>query len=133
MAVSLAATNLSKKFDAFLALAPVSFELNTGEITILSGSNGSGKTTILKLLLRFYTPQKGEIKVGATYMDQIGYRYWRGQCCIVMQDGFFFSDSIAKNIVVADVRDVAIFPIFVLYRHFTCLSLRIYLNFVHEY
>jgi ATP-binding cassette subfamily B protein len=35
-------------------------------------------------------------------MDQIGYRYWRGQCGIVMQDGFIFSDTIAKNIAVAD-------------------------------
>ncbi len=73
-----------------------------GKTTAIVGMSGSGKTTILKLLLRFYTPQKGEIKVGATYIDQIGYRYWRGQCGIVMQDGFIFSDTIARNIAVAD-------------------------------
>ena len=73
-----------------------------GKTTAIVGMSGSGKTTILKLLLRFYIPQKGEIKIGATYIDQIGYRYWRGQCGIVMQDGFIFSDSIAKNIAVAD-------------------------------
>lgn len=70
--------------------------------TAIVGMSGSGKTTILKLLLRFYAPQQGDIKVGATYIDEIGYSYWRGQCGIVMQDGFIFSDTIAKNIAVAD-------------------------------
>lgn len=83
-------------------LKGVNLSIPEGKTTAIVGMSGSGKTTILKLLLRFYTPQKGEIKVGATYMDQIGYRYWRGQCGIVMQDGFIFSDSIAKNIAVAD-------------------------------
>lgn len=83
-------------------LKGVNLTIPEGKITAIVGMSGSGKTTILKLLLRFYTPQKGEIKVGATYLDQIGYRYWRGQCGIVMQDGFVFSDSIAKNIAVAD-------------------------------
>ncbi|KIA96910.1 ABC transporter ATP-binding protein [Pedobacter kyungheensis] len=73
-----------------------------GKTTAIVGMSGSGKTTILKLLLRFYLPQKGEIKVGSTHIDQISYRYWRGQCGVVMQDGFIFSDTIAKNIAVAD-------------------------------
>jgi ATP-binding cassette subfamily B protein len=73
-----------------------------GKTTAVVGMSGSGKTTILKLLLRFYAPQKGDLRIGATNLDQIGYRYWRGQCGTVMQDGFIFSDSIAKNIAVAD-------------------------------
>lgn len=73
-----------------------------GKTTAIVGMSGSGKTTILKLLLRFYVPQNGDIKVGATHLDQIGYGYWRRQCGTVMQDGFIFSDSIAKNIAVAD-------------------------------
>jgi len=83
-------------------LKGVDLNIPEGKTTAIVGMSGSGKTTILKLLLRFYTPQKGEIKVGPTYIDQIGYRYWRGQCGIVMQDGFIFSDTIAKNIAVAD-------------------------------
>ncbi len=83
-------------------LKGVDLTIPEGKTTAIVGMSGSGKTTILKLLLRFYTPQKGDIKVGATYLDQIGYRYWRGQCGIVMQDGFIFSDSIVKNIAVAD-------------------------------
>ncbi len=83
-------------------LKGIDLTIPEGKTTAIVGMSGSGKTTILKLLLRFYTPQKGDIKIGATYMDQIGYRYWRGQCGIVMQDGFIFSDTIAKNIAVAD-------------------------------
>ncbi|KQC00601.1 ABC transporter ATP-binding protein [Pedobacter sp. Hv1] len=89
-------------------LKSISMNIPEGKTTAIVGMSGSGKTTILKLLLRFYTPQRGEIKIGATHIDQIGYRYWRGQCGIVMQDGFIFSDSIAKNIAVADeIPDMA--------------------------
>jgi len=83
-------------------LEHISLDIPEGKTTAIVGMSGSGKTTILKLLLRFYEPQKGEIKVGSTYLQQIGYRYWRGRCGIVMQDGFIFSDTIAKNIAVGD-------------------------------
>ena len=83
-------------------LKGIELTIPEGKTTAIVGMSGSGKTTILKLLLRFYIPQKGEIKIGPTYIDQIGYRYWRGQCGIVMQDGFIFSDTIARNIAVAD-------------------------------
>lgn len=83
-------------------LQNISLNIPEGKTTAIVGMSGSGKTTILKLLLRFYEPQKGEIKVGNTYLQQIGYRYWRGKCGIVMQDGFIFSDTIARNIAVGD-------------------------------
>ncbi|SFA48498.1 bacteriocin-processing peptidase. Cysteine peptidase. MEROPS family C39 [Pedobacter suwonensis] len=73
-----------------------------GKTTAIVGMSGSGKTTILKLLLRFYAPQIGDIKVGNNYLQHIGYRFWRGCCGVVMQDGFIFSDTIAKNIAVGD-------------------------------
>ena len=55
--------DLSKKYNDFLALAPVSFDLNPGEITILSGPNGSGKTTLLSCLSGLVYPSSGEILV----------------------------------------------------------------------
>lgn len=73
-----------------------------GKTTAIVGMSGSGKTTILKLLLRFYDIEKGDIKIGNTSLSQIGYKYWRSQCGIVMQDGFIFSDTIARNIAVGD-------------------------------
>jgi len=83
-------------------LSDITLEIPEGKTTAIVGMSGSGKTTILKLLLRFYEVDKGEVKVGNTAMNQIGYRFWRGQCGTVMQDGFIFSDTIAKNIAVAD-------------------------------
>lgn len=83
-------------------LSNINLYIPEGKTTAIVGMSGSGKTTILKLLLRFYEPQRGEIKVGNGYLNQISYRYWRGLCGVVMQDGFIFSDSIAKNIAVGD-------------------------------
>lgn len=83
-------------------LKDISFHIPEGKTTAIVGVSGSGKTTILKLLLRFYEPQKGEIRVGKLGIDQIGHRFWRGKCGIVMQDGYVFSENIARNIAVAD-------------------------------
>jgi ATP-binding cassette subfamily B protein len=83
-------------------LSAVNLLIPEGKTTAIVGMSGSGKTTILKLLLRFYRPQNGEIKIGSGNLDQISFRYWRGLCGVVMQDGYIFSDSIAKNIAVAD-------------------------------
>ena len=73
-----------------------------GKTTAIVGMSGSGKTTILKLLLRFYEPQKGEIKVGGQQISNIGFKTWRSGCGVVMQDGFIFSDTIERNIAVGD-------------------------------
>ncbi len=73
-----------------------------GKTTAIVGMSGSGKTTILKLLLRFYEPQKGDIKVGDQSISNISFKTWRGQCGVVMQDGFIFSESIERNIAVGD-------------------------------
>jgi ATP-binding cassette subfamily B protein len=83
-------------------LKGINLYIPQGKTTAIVGMSGSGKTTMLKLLLRFYTPQKGDIKIGNAYLDQLSFSYWRGQCGTVMQDGFIFSDTIAKNIAVAD-------------------------------
>ncbi len=83
-------------------LENISLNIPQGKTTAIVGMSGSGKTTILKLLLRFYEPQKGEIKVGEQSINNIGFKTWRSQCGIVMQDGFIFSDSIERNIAVGD-------------------------------
>jgi ATP-binding cassette subfamily B protein len=83
-------------------LSKISLSIPKGKTTAIVGMSGSGKTTILKLLLRFYEPEKGDIKIGSGYLNQISFRYWRGLCGVVMQDGYIFSDSIAKNIAVGD-------------------------------
>ena len=83
-------------------LENISLCIPQGKTTAIVGMSGSGKTTILKLLLRFYEPQKGEIKVGDQQLSNVGFKTWRSQCGVVMQDGFIFSDNIERNIAVGD-------------------------------
>ncbi|MGZ3756233.1 MAG: ATP-binding cassette domain-containing protein [Mucilaginibacter sp.] len=73
-----------------------------GKTTAIVGMSGSGKTTMLKLLLRFYEPEKGELRVGPTNLNQLSFKTWRSACGTVMQDGFIFSDTIEHNIAVGD-------------------------------
>ncbi|MGA0560038.1 peptidase domain-containing ABC transporter [Larkinella sp. VNQ87] len=71
-----------------------------GRTTAIVGMSGSGKTTLLKLLMKFYDPTKGEIRLGEAALRNVGHALWRTQCGVVMQDGFIFSDTIARNIAV---------------------------------
>lgn len=83
-------------------LSDINLSIPQGKTTAIVGMSGSGKTTIIKLLLRFYLPQKGELNVGGQLLNNIGFKIWRSQCGVVMQDGFIFSDSIERNIAVGD-------------------------------
>jgi ATP-binding cassette subfamily B protein len=75
-----------------------------GEITAIVGSSGSGKTTILKLLLMFYLTQSGDISIDQVDFKRIQPSVWRKMCGAVMQDGYIFSDTIAKNIAVGELE-----------------------------
>jgi len=83
-------------------LEKINLHIPQGKTTAIVGMSGSGKTTILKLLLRFYEPEKGEIRIGNTNLNQFSFKAWRNACGTVMQDGFIFSDTIENNIAVGD-------------------------------
>ena len=80
----------------------VSLDIPQGKITAIVGTSGSGKTTLIKLLLGYYKPVEGRITVGGCDLEKFSLRWWRGQCGAVMQDGYLFSESIARNIAVDD-------------------------------
>jgi ATP-binding cassette subfamily B protein len=75
-----------------------------GKTTAIVGMSGSGKTTLLKLFLKFYENYQGEIKIGESNLKYTSPKYWRSHCGSVMQDGYIFNDTIAKNIAVSDER-----------------------------
>jgi ATP-binding cassette subfamily B protein len=85
---------------------PILKNINTvfpaGKVTAIVGMSGSGKTTILKLIQKFYETYQGEIKAGEGSLKYVSPFYWRSITGSVMQDGFIFSDSIEKNIAVSD-------------------------------
>lgn len=80
----------------------LNIELPANKITAFVGASGTGKTTLLKLLLKIYTPYAGKITIGSENLRNISPSYWRRQCGVVMQDGFIFNDTIAKNIAMGD-------------------------------
>ena len=85
-----------------MVLENVNMVIPLGKKTAIVGTSGSGKTTILKLLLNFYQPTGGVCRVGDININSIKNSLWRDRCGVVMQDGFIFSDSIAKNIALGD-------------------------------
>ena len=83
-------------------LEGINLALKKDTVTAVVGVSGSGKTTLVKLLLGFYTPGSGEIRVGDMNIQMMSPDLWRSQCGVVMQDGFIFSDTIAKNIAMGE-------------------------------
>ncbi len=81
-------------------LKEVDLVIPQSKVTAIVGMSGSGKTTLVKLLLGFYPPSKGEIRVGDIDLRNVSSRLWRQKIGVVMQDGYIFSDTIAKNISV---------------------------------
>ncbi len=84
----------------------ISMTIPEGKITAIVGASGSGKTTLIKLLLKFYAPTKGKIKVGQVNLKNLGTTFWRKACGSVMQDGFLFGDTIARNITESDSEGI---------------------------
>jgi ATP-binding cassette subfamily B protein len=72
--------------------------------TAIVGASGSGKTTMLKLLLKAYPPAQGTISIGPVNFTDLDADSWRGHCGVVLQDGYIFNDTIAGNIGLADDR-----------------------------
>lgn len=73
-----------------------------GKTTAIVGASGSGKTTLIKLLLKFYPPTNGDILYDDVSLSLIDNHAWRNECGVVMQDGYIFSDSIARNIALGE-------------------------------
>ena len=96
---------LAFKYDRYSPrdiLSGIDLTIPNGKVTAIVGASGSGKTTLVKLLLGFYEPLAGAIRVGDTDLRRINLGWWRSQCGAVMQEGYLFSDTIARNIAVTD-------------------------------
>jgi len=93
--------NLSFKYEvkgSNYVLRNVSMIIPNKKMSAIVGVSGSGKSTLLKIMLKLYNPNEGSIRLGETGFDNIDTRLWRRTCAAVMQDGYIFTDSIAKNI-----------------------------------
>jgi ATP-binding cassette subfamily B protein len=85
-----------------IILNNISFKIPKGKITAIVGGSGSGKTSIIKLLVKFYKVTKGNILIGDLNLNDLDNFSWRDRCGVVMQDGVIFNESFAGNIAFGD-------------------------------
>ena len=107
--------HVSYKVDGEQVLKDVSFRVEPGQTVGILGTTGSGKTTLMNLLCRFYDVTEGEVLVDGTDVRQWNLQQLRSGIGVAMQDVFLFSDTIAGNIsygapdkTMEDIRRVAV-------------------------
>jgi len=86
------------------ALHNISLRVNGGERMALVGPSGAGKSTIFQLLMRFYDPQQGEIKIDGISIKELSLKELRRQYAYVAQEPIIFSSSVRDNIAYGDTE-----------------------------
>ena len=83
------------------ALQGLSFSVEPGKVTALIGESGSGKTTVINLLLRFFEQEHGKITINNKNINKIDIDKWREQIAWVSQNPYLFHKTIRENILLA--------------------------------
>ena len=94
--------HVSFRYDSKPVLTDVSFSVGPGQTVAVMGPTGSGKTTLIQLLARFYDVTEGEIRVDGCNVKQWRLRDLRGSIGTATQDVFLFSDTVEGNIAFGD-------------------------------
>ena len=81
-----------------VVLNDIDFEIGAGEMVALVGATGAGKTTVSRLIPRFYDPQDGQISVGGHDLRSLDLEFLRANVASVMQDVFLFHGTVRQNI-----------------------------------
>ena len=81
-----------------IALHDINLQIKSGQLVALVGASGSGKTTLSNLLLRFYDPQRGAVRIGGVDIREFATRDLRSQIAVVAQETVLFNDTIRRNI-----------------------------------
>lgn len=90
--------NVSFSFGDKDILKDISFHVKSGKSIGIMGATGSGKTSIISLLQRFYDTKEGDIKLDGVSVKDLSLNQLRGNMSLVMQDVFLFSDTVSENI-----------------------------------
>lgn len=84
--------------DNVPVLRDVSFTIPAGKTAAVLGGTGSGKSTMMYLLQRLYTPTNGKITIGGVDIQQIDRKYLRAHVGLILQEPFLYSKSIRENV-----------------------------------
>jgi subfamily B ATP-binding cassette protein MsbA len=90
--------NLDFNYGEKPVLRNINLTVKAGQLVALVGASGSGKTTLANLLLRFYDPTCGTIKIGGVDLRDVSTRDLRNQIAVVAQENILFNDTIRRNI-----------------------------------
>ena len=104
--LSIDITNLSYRYPGTEkdVLKNISFHLETGGTLAIMGATGSGKSTLMSLLMRMWNPPADAISVSGHPIETVPLSVLRGSIAYVPQESFLFSDSILNNIIFYDER-----------------------------
>jgi len=93
---------LDKVFFSYLpdepVLKEVSFKIRAGNTVAIVGPTGSGKTSLINLIIRFYDPVAGQVRINGNDLKELDISAVRAKMALVTQDPFLFSGTIRENI-----------------------------------
>lgn len=89
-------------------LEDISFKLDKGKTLGVMGATGSGKSSLINMLQRFYDPVDGNVKIDGVDVKEMELNQVRGTSAVVLQDVFLFSDTIEENIKMGDRNNLSI-------------------------
>ncbi|SFR64698.1 ABC transporter ATP-binding protein [Anaeromicropila populeti] len=87
-------------------LKNISLKFETGDKIAITGSNGSGKTSLIKLLLKLYNPSAGKILFNGTDIEKVSVISYREQFAVMNQNVFLFNETIKDNITLFESMDL---------------------------
>jgi ATP-binding cassette subfamily B protein len=93
--------HVSFRYGEALVLHDVSLTVNSGERIALVGPTGAGKSTLAKLMVRFYDPTEGAVRYGGVDLRDVTLRSLREHIVVVPQEGFLFGGTIRDNLLIA--------------------------------
>lgn len=94
---------VSFSYQNKVTLTNISFQVNSGKKLAVVGPTGAGKSTIMKLLMRFYAPDSGVIRVNGIDISQYSAQSLRKHFAVVSQEAGIFSDTIKNNVKYGDL------------------------------
>jgi subfamily B ATP-binding cassette protein MsbA len=90
--------NLDFNYGDKPVLRNINLTVKPGQLVGLVGASGSGKTTLANLLLRFYDPTRGSVRIGGVDLREVSTRDLRNHIAVVAQENILFNDTIRRNI-----------------------------------